>query len=125
MPPDRKRGREVRPAPSRSMERETGLEPATSTLARWRSTTELFPLKKGWNRVGAIGASVKRAPCRAETGRAAVAASVPNGDGRRASAAHVGGGRGRASVRRVQHAAVQTQERVDRAPVVPDPGLGA
>jgi hypothetical protein len=25
-------------------ERETGLEPATSTLARWRSTTELFPL---------------------------------------------------------------------------------
>ena len=28
------------------MERETGLEPATSTLARWRSTTELFPLSK-------------------------------------------------------------------------------
>ncbi len=26
------------------MERETGFEPATSTLARWRSTTELFPL---------------------------------------------------------------------------------
>ena len=26
------------------MERETGLEPATSTLARLRSTTELFPL---------------------------------------------------------------------------------
>ena len=26
------------------MERETGVEPATSTLARWRSTTELFPL---------------------------------------------------------------------------------
>jgi hypothetical protein len=25
-------------------ERETGVEPATSTLARWRSTTELFPL---------------------------------------------------------------------------------
>ncbi len=25
------------------MERETGLEPATATLARWRSTTELFP----------------------------------------------------------------------------------
>ncbi len=24
-------------------ERETGIEPATSTLARWRSTTELFP----------------------------------------------------------------------------------
>ena len=28
----------------KKMERETGLEPATSTLARWRSTTELFPL---------------------------------------------------------------------------------
>ena len=27
----------------RRMERETGVEPATSTLARWRSTTELFP----------------------------------------------------------------------------------
>jgi hypothetical protein len=26
------------------MERETGFEPATSTLARSRSTTELFPL---------------------------------------------------------------------------------
>jgi hypothetical protein len=30
--------------PTNKMERETGLEPATSTLARWRSTTELFPL---------------------------------------------------------------------------------
>ena len=31
-------------APARRLlERETGLEPATSTLARWRSTTELFP----------------------------------------------------------------------------------
>src|SRR6266496_4057144 len=28
----------------RGLERETGVEPATSTLARWRSTTELFPL---------------------------------------------------------------------------------
>src|SRR5439155_23089678 len=28
----------------RRLERETGVEPATSTLARWRSTTELFPL---------------------------------------------------------------------------------
>ena len=28
----------------RIVERETGVEPATSTLARWRSTTELFPL---------------------------------------------------------------------------------
>ena len=28
------------------MERETGFEPATSTLARSHSTTELFPLNK-------------------------------------------------------------------------------
>ena len=28
----------------RRLERETGIEPATSTLARWRSTAELFPL---------------------------------------------------------------------------------
>jgi hypothetical protein len=27
------------------LERETGLEPATPTLARWCSTTELFPQK--------------------------------------------------------------------------------
>src|SRR5262249_21968025 len=37
-----------RPLPRGSLddelERETGVEPATSTLARWRSTTELFPL---------------------------------------------------------------------------------
>ena len=33
--------------PSRQcMERETGVEPATSTLARSHSTTELFPLSK-------------------------------------------------------------------------------
>src|SRR6266545_5020702 len=39
------------PAPSRGpahgMERETGVEPATSTLARLHSTTELFPLAPG------------------------------------------------------------------------------
>ena len=29
------------------MERETGLEPATSTLARLHSTTELLPLSEG------------------------------------------------------------------------------
>ena len=29
----------------KKMERETGVEPATSTLARWSSTTELLPLK--------------------------------------------------------------------------------
>ncbi len=31
---------------AKKMERETGFEPATSTLARSHSTTELFPLKK-------------------------------------------------------------------------------
>ncbi len=30
--------------PPKKMERETGFEPATSTLARSHSTTELFPL---------------------------------------------------------------------------------
>ena len=30
--------------PEKKMERETGFEPATSTLARSHSTTELFPL---------------------------------------------------------------------------------
>ena len=30
----------------RTMERETGLEPATSTLARLHSTTELLPLNE-------------------------------------------------------------------------------
>jgi hypothetical protein len=30
------------------LERETGFEPATSTLARSHSTTELLPLRKDW-----------------------------------------------------------------------------
>ncbi len=34
----------LRVAPERKLERETGFEPATSTLARSHSTTELFPL---------------------------------------------------------------------------------
>src|SRR6266542_2242866 len=36
------------------MERETGVEPATSTLARWRSTTELFPLGDAKDSEGAF-----------------------------------------------------------------------
>jgi hypothetical protein len=40
---------EIKKAPIRELflflERETGFEPATSTLATWRSTTELFPLE--------------------------------------------------------------------------------
>jgi hypothetical protein len=31
-------------APKEEMERETGLEPATSSLGSWHSTTELLPL---------------------------------------------------------------------------------
>lgn len=34
------------PAPLIFLERETGFEPATSTLARLHSTTELFPRNK-------------------------------------------------------------------------------
>ena len=37
------------------LERETGVEPATSTLARWRSTTELFPLGEAKNSRGGPG----------------------------------------------------------------------
>ena len=40
-----KAGRQLRGAIGR-LERETGVEPATSTLARWRSTTELHPLRE-------------------------------------------------------------------------------
>ena len=29
------------------MERETGIEPATSSLGSWRSTAELLPLSRG------------------------------------------------------------------------------
>jgi hypothetical protein len=35
------------PPAERGLERETGFEPATSTLARLHSTTELFPLNNG------------------------------------------------------------------------------
>src|SRR5205085_12490730 len=37
------------------MERETGFEPATSTLARSHSTTELFPLALATNRKRSTG----------------------------------------------------------------------
>ena len=33
------------------MERETGIEPATSSLGSWRSTAELLPLKHYGNRI--------------------------------------------------------------------------
>ena len=48
---DRKNGRLARfanrPDSATFSERETGLEPATSTLARWHSTTELLPRSRG------------------------------------------------------------------------------
>ncbi len=53
------------------MERETGFEPATSTLARSHSTTELFPLALATNRKRSTGVTSEARqlrPCRA-TGR--------------------------------------------------------
>src|SRR5213594_3967513 len=43
----RKQEGRLRREPARMLERETGVEPATSTLARLHSTTELFPLTPG------------------------------------------------------------------------------
>jgi hypothetical protein len=34
----------------KDLERETGIEPATSSLGSWRSTAELLPLK-AWNEI--------------------------------------------------------------------------
>ena len=47
------------------MERETGFEPATSTLARSHSTTELFPLSKQ----KFVFFIVKYLPCQAYCGK--------------------------------------------------------
>lgn len=44
------------------LERETGVEPATSTLARWRSTAELFPLGEAKDSRGAARGSRNRKP---------------------------------------------------------------
>jgi hypothetical protein len=40
------------------LERETGFEPATSTLARWHSTTELLPQLRGTGLVDGEGGVV-------------------------------------------------------------------
>ena len=48
----RGKGSGGRKAPRKEMERETGFEPATSTLARSHSTTELFPLGTAPARAG-------------------------------------------------------------------------
>ena len=42
------------------MERETGFEPATSTLARLHSTTELFPLVKADIRYFTLNLSIEK-----------------------------------------------------------------
>ena len=47
------------------LERETGFEPATSTLARSHSTTELFPLapeRLPYHTVGVSGKVLRRVP---------------------------------------------------------------
>src|SRR5437764_8495070 len=53
-----------------SMERETGFEPATSTLARSHSTTELLPLSSRHYKRGVIGRQT------AEGNRFAVRSSI-------------------------------------------------
>ena len=45
--PGQEKGRPLRVGLALSLERETGFEPATSTLARLHSTAELFPLNLG------------------------------------------------------------------------------
>jgi hypothetical protein len=45
------------PAANKNLERETGVEPATSTLARSRSTTELLPLVRSFYSTGVIPAN--------------------------------------------------------------------
>src|SRR3954463_13616178 len=48
---------QTRPASAgeRNLERETGFEPATSTLARSHSTTELFPPANAYRTTGSAG----------------------------------------------------------------------
>ena len=47
-------------AAQKKMERETGFEPATSTLARLHSTTELFPLNEKCNYLFSSPLSMKK-----------------------------------------------------------------
>ena len=57
----RRRGRRLpSPGDAAELERETGFEPATSTLARSHSTTELFPLTDAVRRLGATHISAHR-----------------------------------------------------------------
>ena len=62
-------------ADSRIMERETGIEPATSSLGSWRSTAELLPLRtaRRLRRLyagAAMSSSRRRSGCTSISGRA-------------------------------------------------------
>ena len=84
--PDRRRlphSRRGRPLTTRLLEREKGLEPSTSTLARWHSTTELLPriccaihLSDGGLLVKARGAEGRRSRRRLR-GRSGPGAAAP------------------------------------------------
>jgi hypothetical protein len=54
------------PPPRQSLERKTGFEPATPTLARWCSTTELLP-HRNRKKVGAGEGSRTPTPCGARS----------------------------------------------------------
>src|SRR6184192_4021114 len=61
--------REIERLLNQILERETGFEPATSTLARSHSTTELFPLSRlpGASYVRTIGTVFRRCQARRNT----------------------------------------------------------
>src|SRR5438876_2936082 len=69
--------REIERLVNKNLERETGFEPATSTLARSHSTTELFPLSRPpyASYVRIIGTVFRR--CQASRGPTAVVARRP------------------------------------------------
>jgi hypothetical protein len=48
IPGNKKKAYTGRCKPLKSLERATGVEPATSSLGSWHSTAELRPLKSGW-----------------------------------------------------------------------------
>lgn len=50
------------------MERETGIEPVTSSLGSWRSTAELLPLRRDRIRVSPRGAGLNNTGCGSREG---------------------------------------------------------
>ena len=83
-------GARPRSEPASELERETGFEPATSTLARSHSTTELFPLSPGCRTPNVLQGSQ---PVQGIGGRARRRLTAAL-DLHRLSADHVGRGRG-------------------------------